>query len=88
MEIKRGPGNKWVPSTSFKRYWNRNLWKEIFETLLNIDEVTGVVISSNTLNLRGLRKKIDDYINADAKILHSLLSRQANILPDSREKIL
>ena len=79
LDIKKGSSDRWVPSTTFKRYWKKDLWKEIFDTLLNL--------GSQRTSLRALRQKIDAHLKTEAKNLHQLLSRQANILPDSREKI-
>jgi hypothetical protein len=76
-----------VSSTTLKRYWKKDLWKEIFDTLLNLDDVTGLSIGSQRTSLRALRQKIDAHLKTEARNLHQLLSRQANILPDSREKI-
>jgi len=87
MKIKKGKNNRWQPSTSLKRYWKQDLWKEIFDTLLNLDEVSDSAIGSRASSLRGLRRKIDTHIETNTKDLHYLLSRQANMLPDSREKI-
>jgi hypothetical protein len=87
LDIKKGSGDRWVSSTTLKRYWKKDLWKEIFDTLLNLDDVTGLSIGSQRTSLRALRQKIDAHLKTEARNLHQLLSRQANILPDSREKI-
>lgn len=87
MQIKKGRGNVYQPLTQFKRYWNQDLWKEIFETLLNVDENSGLAIGSRAASLRRLRRKIDAYLDSEAQQLCYLLTRQANILPDTREKI-
>ena len=87
LEIKRGRDNRWKLSNSLKRYWKQDIWMEIFDSLLNLDEVSGSAIGSRASSLRALRRKIDSYLETDAKYLHELLARQANLLPDSREKI-
>jgi checkpoint serine/threonine-protein kinase len=87
LEIKNSSGNRWAPSTSIKRYWKKDLWKEIFDTLLNVDSVPGLSIGSRGSSLRVLRGKIDEHLETEARTLRQLLSRQAKILPDSREKI-
>ena len=88
MEIRKGRDGKWRPNTTLKRYWQQDLWKEIFETLLNLDEL-GTAIGSRSSNLRALRRKINVYLKSEgvAEKLLSLLKRQAGMLPDSREKI-
>ena len=88
MEIKKGRENKWKISATFKRYWNQDLWHEIFDTLLNPDDL-GSAIGSRSSNLRLLWRKIDFYLKDDREQdkLRGLLARQARILPDSRDKI-
>lgn len=87
LEMKNLGGIKWAPSTSLKRYWKKDLWKEIYDTLLNPDSNAGSTIGSIGSSLLSLRQKIDAYLKTEARSLHQLLSRQANILPDSRRKI-
>ncbi|OEU18789.1 hypothetical protein FRACYDRAFT_224975 [Fragilariopsis cylindrus CCMP1102] len=89
MDIKRGRDKRWRQSKELKRYWNKDIWNDIFDSLLNLDEVSGSAIGSRASSLRCLRKKIDIYLETDAHAqnLHELLSRQANLLPDNREKI-
>ena len=89
MDIKRGRDKRWRQSKELKRYWNKDIWNDIFDSLLNLDEVSGSAIGSRASSLRCLRKKINLYLETDAHAqkLHELLSRQSNLLPDNREKI-
>ena len=87
MEIKKGKCNRWRQSEELKRYWNKDIWNDIFDSLLNLDEVSGSAIGSRASSLSCLRKKIDTYLETDVQNLHELLSYQANNLPDSRENI-
>lgn len=87
MKVVKGRNNKWRPTTTLRRYWQQDIWNEVFDSLLNIDEISGAAMSSRALNLRSISRKIDTYLSTEKKSLRSLLSRQANILPDSREKI-
>lgn len=87
IKIVKGKNNKWRPSTTLKRYWQQGIWDEIFDSLLNFEEASGKVMRSRASYLRALSRKIDDYLNTEKKSLRSMLSRQAHILPDSREKI-
>jgi len=88
MEIRKGKDTKWRTTTSLKRYWQQDIWNELFETLLNLDGL-GMAIGSRSGSLRAIRQKIDIYLRTDSvqEKLRSLLMRQANILPDSRDKI-
>mmetsp|Transcript_20600 Transcript_20600/g.23120 ORF Transcript_20600/g.23120 Transcript_20600/m.23120 type:complete len:1260 (-) Transcript_20600:14-3793(-) len=87
LEIKRGKGNRWRQSEELKRYWNKDIWNNIFDSLLNLDEVSGSAIGSRASSLSCLRKKIDTYLEIDTQNLHKLLAYQANNLPDIRENI-
>ena len=60
---------------------------EIFDSLLNPDEVSGTAIGLRTSSLHSLRRKIDAYLEPNSQHLHELLARQANLLPDNRDKI-
>ncbi|KAG7364896.1 Mad3/BUB1 homology region 1 domain containing protein [Nitzschia inconspicua] len=88
MEIVQAKGGRWRLRASLKRYWQQDLWNEIFDTLLNLDDL-GTSIGSRSSSLRALRRKIETYLSTEkAKDkLRTLLTRQAGILPDSREKI-
>jgi hypothetical protein len=87
IKIVEGGKNRWRPTTTLKRYWQQGIWNEIFNSLLNNDEESGVALGSRATNLWALSRRIDEYLNTERKTLHSLLSRQAHILPDSREKM-
>ena len=87
MELKKIGGNRWAPSTSLKRYWKVDLWNEIFDTLLTPGDSRRLSSTSRKDRLCTLRQKIDSHLDAEAESVQYLLSRQANILPDSRKKI-
>ncbi len=87
IKIVKGRNNKWRPETALKRYWQHDIWDEIFDSLLNFDEASGAALGSRALNLRSMARRINDYLNKEKKSLRSILSRQAHFLPDSREKI-
>ncbi|KAH0865932.1 hypothetical protein HID58_083143 [Brassica napus] len=63
-----------LPRTSFKRYWNVDLWKELFTKLLNSE-----TCEDDTETLRSLRKSMEAYICSDPKLmdkLNELLAKQ------------
>jgi hypothetical protein len=70
-----------------KRYWQKNLWDEIFTSLLNLDEDSGTALGSRARSLHALREKIDDYLKKEMPKLRSALRRQAKLLPASTEKL-
>jgi hypothetical protein len=88
LDICKIKSNRWRPKDSLKRYWQRDLWLEIFDSLLNVD-VLGTTIGSRSSSLRCLRRKIEAYLASEKaqQKLRTSLSRQANILPSGREKI-
>ena len=47
---------KWRPSKPFRRYWQRELWSLLFDTLLNFDS------SSDRYCLSDIRAAFDEYI--------------------------
>jgi hypothetical protein len=87
MEIHKEKGSRWRPLKRFQRYWQKELWNDIFDSLLNLDEESGAPIGSRARNLRNLREKIDGYLETEKGKIAALLTRQSNLLPTSREKL-
>lgn len=87
MEIREGKDGTWRPTLAFKRYWERDLWEEIFDTLLSLDSISGTAIGSRPHSLRSLQKKIRNYLNDKQNDLLSALEKQAELLPSTRDKI-
>lgn len=88
IEVIQGGDGRWQLKAPLKRYWQQDLWQEVFDTLLNLDDIGGA-IGSRSSSLRALRRKVEAFLSSEkaADKLRQLLSRQAGILPDSREKI-
>ncbi|XP_031255387.1 mitotic checkpoint serine/threonine-protein kinase BUB1-like isoform X1 [Pistacia vera] len=75
VEKKASPGGSFIylPKSSFRRYWNVELWKNLFSKLLNMS--TG----SDKKVLQELRKSFQDYMCSNTqhiKKLKELLARQ------------
>lgn len=87
IKLRKGRAGRWSLASTFKRYWQKDLWNNIFETLLNMDDKTGAAIGSRARSLRSLREEIDDYTTAEAEKLRSFLSRQLTLLPSNREQL-
>lgn len=87
LEISRNGNNQWQPVSRLRRYWQRDLWNEIFDKLLNLDEESGAAIGSRARSLRSLRQKIESYLRTEKEKLSSLLTRQVNLLPKRRESL-
>lgn len=80
MDIEKDRMNKrWKPHKPLRRYWNKALWKEMFDTLLNED-------GSDPNSLRALRKSFEGYLDEGnrKKDLEAELKHQASILPKKR----
>jgi hypothetical protein len=87
MQIKKSGDNQWQPVREFRRYWQKELWAETFESLLNVDEVSGSAIGSRPRSLRSLRGKIESYLQGESSNLRSAIIRQATLLPAKREQL-
>ena len=82
IDIIQNGQKRWMPRQRFKRYWAVDLWTEMFDTLLNLDE--GTTIGSRPRTLRFLRERLEEHLNRNKQKLEHLLKRQARLLPKSR----
>lgn len=87
IKLKKGEKDRWLLVNAFKRYWQKDLWTKIFDTLLNLDEESGAAIGSRARSLRSLRQEIDAYTETEADKLRSFLTRQLTLLPSSRDQL-
>ena len=87
IKLRKGKGDRWTLADSFKRYWQRDIWTNVFGTLLNLDEDSGAAIGSRARSLRSLREGIDAYTEKESSKLRSFLSRQLTLLPSSRDQL-
>ncbi|KAL2610840.1 hypothetical protein R1flu_022532 [Riccia fluitans] len=70
-KVKNGEGRTlYRPRTTFKRWWNVNLWRELFDTLLNVEEFGDRILLSQLrqkferhLVDSGLGKKLKGYLS-------------------------
>ena len=59
MEVTQGTGGgKWRPHKSLRRYWQRELWSLLFDTLLNFDSST-----DKYADIGDLRTAFEEYID-------------------------
>ena len=86
MQIKKD-GKQWRPTSWLRRYYNRPLWGKIFNSLLDLDEGSGVALGSRPQNLRALRGMIDEYLETKRSHLKGELVRLENLLPKSRDDL-
>ena len=87
MELWQSKDSRWHIQIKFRRYWNKDLWGEIFDSLFYLDTDTGLSLGSTASSLRKLRGKIDDYLKGEEGQIEALLKRQATILPKTREQL-
>ena len=78
IEMDTNRSKRWKTRKPLRRYWQKELWSEFFDTLLND------AIASRPGSLRQLRDKIEDYLKTKKKELAYLLKHQARILPKKR----
>ena len=89
LEVLEDHNKRWKAVKSFRRYWQRDLWHEIFDILLNnVDDAGGVVTGCQVQTLRMLRLKIEKYLSGQRTKLLWAMQRQQNLLPDSRDRLL
>jgi checkpoint serine/threonine-protein kinase len=84
MDITKVQSTKrWKLTKPIRRYWQRSLWQEYFDTLLN-DCGEGV---SSTQVLKKLRMKFEDYLSPSTRQeeLGACLRRQESFLPKRKE---
>lgn len=80
IEVKQDrTSRKWCLSKRLRRYWQVNLWEDLFDTLLNFDS------SSDRYCLSELRVAFDGYIQRKDKEIASLLNQLYTDLPKKRQ---
>jgi checkpoint serine/threonine-protein kinase len=84
LEIERNKSKRWMPKQKFPRYFEKKLWTEILDTLLNLDEDFGRAIGSRPYSLKRLRNRIEEYLRQEEARLRAALKHQASILPSKR----
>jgi hypothetical protein len=83
IEVDRS-SKRWNLVKPLRRYWQKELWTQVFDTLLNLDEFSQIAMGSRPRSLKELRGKIETYLATRSKELESLLKHQARILPKER----
>lgn len=80
---KDSSSGRWKPQKSFRRYWQKDLWTDLFDTLLNVENKSKNAMhsSSHPNSLRAIRKSFDNFLNEGnrRKEVVSLLNYQASI---------
>lgn len=87
MEVREDRDSRWHIQHQFRRYWNKDLWSEIFDSLLYHDEKTGLALGSRACNLRSLREKINNCLKGSEPKIEEFLKRQEALLPKRRDQM-
>lgn len=84
LDIERNRTNRWMPKQKFPRHFEKELFAELFDTLLNLDSDFGQAIGSRPYSVKRLRNRIENYLRQEESRLCAALIHQASILPDKR----
>ena len=84
LEISQSRNKRWMPKERFLGHHSSELWTEVFDTLLNLEN--GNAIGSRPRSLRQLRNRIESHLQEGHKIevLRKALTRLSCSLPTSR----
>eukprot|EP00978_Attheya_sp_CCMP212_P038913 scaffold197559_cov51-Attheya_sp.AAC.1 len=85
MEVEKDTTTqRWRPHKPFRRYWQKQLWGELFDTLLNFDRTSKHASHSNSL--RAIRNAFDKYLDQanNRNRVEAELKRQVQFLPKTR----
>lgn len=90
LEIAKSASNgskhkRWMPKRDFPRHWEKGIWTDLFDSLLNVDADFGVAIGSRPYSLKRQRTRIDAYLAAPDAVrrLKIALEHQAAIIAAS-----
>ena len=85
LEIEQDHSTKrWKPRKPLRRYWQKELWNGLFDTLLNVDDDSRVAVGSRPGNLRKIRSVMEEYVQSHSRELETVLRHQARLLPKSK----
>lgn len=80
LEIEKKPNHRWMPKQSLARHTGRDLWTEIFDTLLNVDRDFGIAMGSRPYSLKKLRGKIEARLRDESTQLESAFKIQDSLM--------
>ena len=84
IEIEK-VNNKWSLKKKLRRYWQKELWQKLFDTLINLDS-NGRSSGSHPNSLRAIRKSFEEHLAEGNRIkqIESLLKNQDRLMPSQR----
>ena len=73
---------RWLPPKLLRRYWNKNIWNALFDTLLNAEGRYSNG-GSHPDSLRSIRKSFEEYLDQGNRRseIRSLLRHQVDYFP-------
>lgn len=79
--VKDPKSNRWRPTKPFRRYWQHNLWKTLFDSFLHMK--APVNLNEYAYMIKQIRKGFDTYLSNEKRKseLISLLTKQERLLP-------
>jgi len=88
MDITHGSDGRWRPKKTIRRYWQKELWSEFFDSLLNPKVKNTHQSGSHPNSVRAIRKSFERYLDSrtNRQAVVSLLKYQSELLPKSRRK--
>ena len=88
MDVEKDSrSRRWKLKKSFRRYWQRDLWRNLFDTLLNAELGNGRNDAENLyVGVRSIRESFQTYLSEGNRLreIKSLLNDQARSIPNKR----
>lgn len=78
---------RWGPKNTYRRYHQDGLWKNLFDTLLNLEDPDQAAMGSRPGSLRKVRAEFEKYLDEKKDDLKDALRRQATIIPKKRTTV-
>lgn len=78
---------RWGPKQRCYRYHQEGLWKNLFDTLLNLEEPDQAAMGSRPGSLRKVRAEFEQYLEENKDKVKAALKEQARDLPKKRTSV-
>ena len=80
--------NKWKPRRKLRRYWQRDLWHLLFDTLINCDSKVIRDVEMYSAELQKVINAFEDYLDDRnrQREVQSILNLQTGLLPKMRSR--
>jgi len=87
IDIARNGSGRWMPKEQFKKYMKKDIWAEVFDSLLNLDDISMTAIGSHPKCVREIRDRIETHLLSRQDELITALQRQVTVLPQRRSEL-